>query len=82
MNAPHHNKVTEGPVCQLLGLYSSSNITAYSPAVFVISPDVHAYKSVITFGTEVLCHLSARNVTKLWPKPDRLHSAASLMWLQ
>lgn len=37
---------------------------------------------VIAFGTSALCHFSATNVTELWPNPDILDSAPSLIWLQ
>lgn len=37
---------------------------------------------VIAFGTSAPCHFSATNVTELWPNPDILYSAPSLIWLQ
>lgn len=44
--------------------------------------NVHDASSVIAFGTSAPCHFSATNVTELWPNPDILYSAPSLIWLQ
>lgn len=78
--------------CSLFPLYartwcymwalSGINLPSSEVSVFLTVLNFHDASSVIAFGTSTPCHFSATNVTELWPKPDILYSASSLIWLQ
>lgn len=59
-----------------------SVIQPQTASVFLTVLNVHDASSVIAFGTSAPCHCPTTNVTELWPKPDILYSASSLIWLQ